>query len=140
MFRKFLVALSILVLAAPASAVMSGNELLDLCEKKSSSYEEQVYFLECTQYVSGVIDTMDYVGFVELLYAMSDEYAETLDDMHFTPICAPEGVRFQQKVDVIVKYLKDNPKNRHEDAHKLIIYAISAAWPCDLSQFTNSPE
>jgi hypothetical protein len=51
-------------------------------------------------------------------------------------ICTPEGVRFGQMRDVVIKYLRDNPAQRHQSRFVLVLDALQAAFPCkeNLSQ------
>lgn len=44
--------------------------------------------------------------------------------------CMPSGVTMGQMVRIIVKYLKENPEQLHEDGTMLIAAALRDAYPC----------
>jgi hypothetical protein len=46
-------------------------------------------------------------------------------------LCIPLAVDGTQLIRVIVKYLKDNPKDLHNEAGWLTYTAIDAAYPCE---------
>ena len=84
---------------------MSGNDLLKYCESTDGSERTL-----CNAYISGVRDGAT----VE---------AQTLSfDM-------PLGVTSEQLQDIVVKYLKGNPENRHQFAGFLVLKALRNAYP-----------
>ena len=44
--------------------------------------------------------------------------------------CAPEGVTLAQAVDMVRKWLTDNPEHRHMSAAVLVAVILQRAWPC----------
>jgi len=44
--------------------------------------------------------------------------------------CIPEGVKFGQLKDVVLKYLSENPELRHKPAQNLITSALAQVWVC----------
>lgn len=109
---KYLKAARLLLLIAamlypvkPAStAFYNGNELLDLCSSKRS--EKQ---LLCLGLVSGYYDGMQYA---------------------FTCDRAGPKVIVQQLVDIVLKFLRDNPADRHIAAAALSFRAFRLAFDC----------
>jgi len=89
-----------------ARAFHSANELYASCDPDPRASA-------CTEYVAGVTDG---------LWAL---------DSHLTEICLPDGVVLSQTVDVVVKWLKDNPAQRHYSASSDIEVALREAFPCE---------
>lgn len=46
------------------------------------------------------------------------------------PICVSGNVTSRQLADVVVKYIRDNPKDRHLNAATISALAFRDAWPC----------
>ena len=46
------------------------------------------------------------------------------------PLMEPDGVKREQVVRIVVKYLEDNPKDLHRDEGLLVAAALVAAYPC----------
>lgn len=44
--------------------------------------------------------------------------------------CAPDGVTLAQAVDMVRKWLTDNPEHRHMSAAVLVAVILQRAWPC----------
>lgn len=44
--------------------------------------------------------------------------------------CPPEGVTLAQAVDMVRKWLSDNPEHRHMSAAVLVAVILQRAWPC----------
>jgi hypothetical protein len=112
---KFLFA-SVLLLLVSASAhaqrisTMTGNDLLESCG--SAGHFGQAF---CLGYVAGVtdLDGPDGSAFPERRRS-----------------CVAENVSNGQVRDVVVKYLKDHPEERHIQASILIVKAMAQAFPC----------
>lgn len=49
---------------------------------------------------------------------------------HQKLICRPPGVSNRQAMDVVLKYLRDNPQNRHEPMATHFLNSLRAAFPC----------
>src|SRR5436190_1415229 len=80
----------------------TGNELLQACEGTDR--------LLCRGSVMAIADVLDY----------------QMD------ACVPIRATVGQLVDVVVKYLREHPKDRHHAAAALIITALPEAFPCPL--------
>jgi hypothetical protein len=44
--------------------------------------------------------------------------------------CTPASVTLKQTNDVVLKYLLEEPSNRHKDASVLVTVALIKSWPC----------
>jgi Ssp1 endopeptidase immunity protein Rap1a len=88
----------------------TGNDLLDSCESKAEF--KQAF---CLGYINGAtdLDGMDGSVFPERRRS-----------------CVAENVSNGQVRDVVVKYLRDHPEERHLLAAILIVKAMSQAFPC----------
>jgi 2-methylcitrate dehydratase PrpD len=89
---------------------MTGNKLLEECE--ATEPFRQAF---CLGYIMGVtdVDGMDGAAFPERRRT-----------------CVPEDVTNGQLLDILVKYLKNHPEERHYSAAVLAIKAITKAFPC----------
>ena len=99
--KRFLYILVLLCLFPTMTHAKTGNELKELAFA-TSNFREGVFF----GYVEGVLDT------------------------RFQEVCFPKGVTRQQAIDVVKKYLMDNPATLHQPADDLIVHAVNLAWPC----------
>ncbi len=82
----------------------SGNELYSDCSAPKSSSD----YAFCAGYVAGMTDTLQVPSIV----------------------CLPEHVTIGQSVDVVMKYLRNNPENRHYAAASVGLAALKQAFPC----------
>lgn len=90
---------------------ITGNQFIKLCNE-SPRYDEG----ECFAYILGT-----YHGFT---------IAESLHDVE--PLtCVPSTVTVDQLSEVVIKYLRNNPQNRHLPARGLVMIAIRNAFPCN---------
>jgi hypothetical protein len=111
---KFLFSVALLLLLSASAhpqrvSTTTGNDLLESCESRDF---KQAF---CLGYITGVtdFDGMDGAAFPERRRS-----------------CIPENVSNGQVRDVVVKYLKDHPEERHLLAAVLIVEAASKAFPC----------
>jgi hypothetical protein len=100
--------LVMVILAGPAQAdsffaFFTGNDLHEQC---SGSNVHQVGL--CTGYIVAATDAASYVG----------------------RTCPPNGTVGPQATDIVNRYLRDHPENRHLAAYPLAEHALAAAWPC----------
>jgi hypothetical protein len=87
---------------------VSGNLLLDLCNKSAS---------ECRGYVAGIADAMARV--------QSDG-----GKLGGQRACLPQSVTGKQAMDVTGKFLRAHPEKRQLAASGLVAEALSETWPC----------
>jgi hypothetical protein len=86
---------------------ISGNALYDNCEPTALP--------TCGAYIFGVLDLM----------------AQTNGQLFAH--CLPDKATGKQLIDVVVKWLRENPAERHYSAASNIQVALQQAFPCDLS-------
>jgi Rap1a immunity proteins len=104
--KKTLTALAFVLTAASASrAQYTGNTLLSDCES-DSAYRRGV----CDGYISSIADM-------------------SITGTNQSWLSFPKGTTFGQVKDVIVKSLKDNPKDRNGSAFVLVFGALQEAFP-----------
>ncbi len=114
MTKIFLSAVFLLLVSASTDAqrvsTTTGNGLLDSCESKAE-HERAL----CLGYITGVTD-------------MEGINTAAYPERGRTRIS--EDVTNSQVKDVVVKYLRDHPEDRHLLAAILIVEAVSRAFPC----------
>lgn len=101
--KRILLAL-LIALSAPAQAgsFYTGNTLLGKCE---STFVGDTGL--CMGYIAGALDAYGSVS-----------------------TCPPDTVTLGQAVDVVKKFLRDQPQVRNEVADVLLFTLFKATWPC----------
>jgi hypothetical protein len=89
--------------AEKISGFVGGNELFESCKSDNVGVQNI-----CRGYIVGVVDAFD---------------AQRI-------ICTPENVSADQVRDIVVKWLRDHPENRHLQAATLVKAAIPDSWSC----------
>jgi hypothetical protein len=89
-----------------STAFMNGNQLYERCEGQDL-FKQGV----CTGYILGVMDDL-----------------QSTRSLAHLPPCGSDQITVKQLHDVVVKYLRDNPAQRHYSAVSLAGYAIIKAW------------
>ena len=79
---------------------VTGNTLADICQK-TSGYDYGV----CLGFINGVAALQH-------------------------SACIPDGVKFGQLKDVVLKYIQENPEIRHKPATGIITKALKQVWVC----------
>jgi hypothetical protein len=105
-----LVVLSSTAAHAQRVSTETGNTLLEECESKTMFDQGR-----CLGYILGASD----------LKTMDD-----LPNQRQHLFCTAPAVINGQIVEVVVKYLKDHPENRHCQASTLVMAALIEAFPC----------
>jgi hypothetical protein len=105
--------LSALVYAVPSyGQFLDGNRLFELCDDDAPDYKQEV----CLGYVMGVTDVLVSHSDVEIEQRIG--------------LCVPQGVGAAQLRDIVVRYLKQHPEERHYAALKTVGAAVRDAFPC----------
>lgn len=91
----------------------NGNGLLELCASDSGQSQSI-----CLGYIQGVVDGAGITP-VEKTCRRTSSYW-----------CIPDGVAWGQMTEVVVKYMKDHPENRHWPSTAIITNAVIESWPC----------
>lgn len=110
-----------LTLFQPASSMagVTGNLITRICE----SSQEEVQSL-CVLYFRGLIDGME-IGRIAVARDLEQ------DTEFLRSFCPAEEVEHQQFIDVVLKYLEDNPEIRHKDVGPYAFVAWHRAFPCN---------
>lgn len=113
----------------------TGNALKEWCEDP-----EEVFQALCAVYIEGVRGGLEYgaistyLDFISrIVFELSEQtYSEVkaLRTSDLLGICQPAGVTGDQIIDVVKKFLEENPERRHEDASALVYSALFDAFPC----------
>lgn len=106
-----LIAASIFFAQPSAAGWMSGNELLSACEEMNEAIKYQQLGW-CRGYIVGIAD------------AMSPGNSVNGYKAKFTA-----GITVQQLTDVVLKFLREHPEDRHYSAGSLVAEALSKAFP-----------
>ena len=102
--------------AVPAQArYETGNTLYSDCTNSGTKIDRLVAGAHCSSYIVGVYDEHE---FQSLISKTSPEF------------CAPKGVVIQQLVDIVTKFLVDNPESRQYPAAALVKLSLTKAFPC----------
>lgn len=105
-------------LVSPPAGALTGNTLYEHCKEKDKKTRDNFKYGACIGYTRGLID-----GHEQAL-KMLKESGEV------AKYCMNESVTLEQTIDVILKYLSENPKDRHWGAEVLGLYALILAFPC----------
>src|ERR1700733_12575609 len=110
----------ILALALLAPLTTNADELF--FDSSQSFVTGNVLYGWCTEPV-GSFNVGLCEGYIE---AVSD----VADALKSLDVCTPQHVTVQEVVDIVKKYLADNPAKRHFTAYGTVINALSAVFPC----------
>jgi hypothetical protein len=109
--KKLLIALMLLGCGTVQAEFFTGNKLYEVCMKggyvPGDGAKSTVDFGDCIGYISGAADA-----------GWKSEW------------CPVQGVTRGQVMDIVIKYLRDNPDRRHISADVLVLHALGAAYPC----------
>lgn len=105
-----------------ADVKFDGNELLLECQ----------YFIKLvdggTVKTDALFDGGTCGGFVQGVSNATSLYSDALSKED--KFCVDDGVTYAQLVRVVVKFLKDNPKQLNKDRTVLVWLALKDAFPC----------
>ena len=157
MFTIRSIACTFILLSWCASAVATtGNELASLCQIKEFclGYVSGVIDVDVGRRIRATRTpppTREELELIDLNTELMRKQLEILDQLQpgqlrligksliengLAPLdsisnyCLPANVTRRQLVDVMTKYLQDNPAQRHRMAFGLVLSALEAAFPC----------
>jgi hypothetical protein len=116
MTRLIVPALVALLVSGPAWGLL-GNDLHKWCNGTASprsDYIKGFEFGSCSGFVMGVFETNSGVN----------------GGVAGFKFCPPKKPDIQQLIDIVRKWLRDNPEKRHYSAESLVAVAFSEAFPC----------
>lgn len=107
---KRLTVVTAVLFASPAwpsgGSFYSGNDVFGYCEGSAKNSAH------CIGYTTGIVDAL------------------ASGPIFGWAACVPEKVSAAQARDIVVKYLRDNPQERHYSAAGIAAKALSVAFPC----------
>lgn len=107
---------SLLLVSVQAHSYQKGEELLWACQADINTPEGAVKKTHCSGYLSGILDGL------QLMFGIKPE-------TQF--FCPPEsGIRGDQQVRIVIKYLESKPENLHKSARMSVVLAYMEAFPC----------
>lgn len=86
---------------------ISGNEFYKYCDQPPYTEEDVLYDTFCLGYVIGVIEAKMYNA------------------------CLPDNLAFEQALDIVRAWVRNNPVQRHLNAAVLIRTALESAYACE---------
>ena len=86
-----------------AMALMTGNDLWEPCQQATGNGSL------CLAYVAGIAEALELEGKICLSH---------------------RNVTYDQVTDIVVKYLRDHPEERHYDAARLFGSVLKNTFPC----------
>jgi hypothetical protein len=124
----FMMASGLLAQVAPQTtkswSYETGNDLLSECQGGEQSGNNNLDYARCEAYVRGAVDM---IGSLQGEISKRDGKSA----WRLTSVCLPTGATTGQLVDVVVKFLKENPEQRADKAAGwLVIRAVIGAWGC----------
>lgn len=94
--------------ATSDDGVYTGNQLLDDCEAVNADLSF------CLGFIRGASDLNDLMDVIENRHTF----------------CLPDHVTLGQAKDVVLRYLREHPADRHLPGAALVIGAMRSAFPC----------
>lgn len=85
----------------------SGNEFYHFCDQPPYTEEDVLYETFCLGYVIGVVEAKMYNA------------------------CLPDNLAFEQALDIVRAWVRNNPVQRHLNAAVLIRTALESAYACE---------
>lgn len=115
MFRTFLTVAVWFVVNSPASAngFVSGNKLYEYCRASDGTYES----IACFNYIIGAAD----------VFLGASQFNEAVFGWR---VCPPGGLTQGQIEDIVVRWLRENPSDRHYSAVSAVGEALATSFPC----------
>jgi hypothetical protein len=106
----------------------SGNAFLRICsvvdkegDKEHLSVDQKVALMSCLNYVSGFTNGVDF----EMQFVKNATKQRT-----HAPFCVPESVKNTRMVQVVLKYIRDNPLAARRNTDSLIMFSLGERYPC----------
>lgn len=112
---------------AETGQFVSGNKLYEWCSKSTGTN----YYSVCIGYIIGVWDAQPATEFYRILWETTMRTRSKRKNVRVKSlICAPKGLIIGQIQDVVLQWLRDNPKERHRPGRVVVTMAVQEAWPC----------
>ncbi|UWR10889.1 Rap1a/Tai family immunity protein [Sulfitobacter mediterraneus] len=123
--------LTVAVMASPAFAENdSGNTLYAACSHMNGEATVQAGY--CIGYLTGVWEGMKLGASLPFMLEGENSLTKLEETSNqLLRVCMPSDVERGQMVDVVIKYLDENPADRHGPARMLTWLALLDAFPCN---------
>ncbi|NSX08777.1 hypothetical protein HTX81_09330 [Pseudomonas lini] len=121
--KALLMAVALVGMLASSGAMAKGadgNELLTQCQSYIKMIDGETNFI--------AVDAGACGGFVQGVNSTVQFYSDVLKKED--RFCLSDGVTYAQLGRIVVKYLKDNPKQLNKDRTALVWLALIDAYPC----------
>ncbi|HDZ3753193.1 Rap1a/Tai family immunity protein [Vibrio cholerae] len=119
----------IALISAPATAKVTGNDLLYQCGPVETLVSGQASKLSDKESSQAEICLARIDGYKDGILLGHWAYG-TLGTAAEKGVCIPDGANAVQLTSVIVKFLRKNPERRHNDAYIEMMAALISAYPC----------
>lgn len=112
--KKYVAILSLIAstVSVPSHAMLAGNELHEICKSGMDA--------ACDYYIMGSAEGLSLMNLIA---------SDVAKDVKQT-ICLPSGVTNRRLIDIVKKYVQDNPKKRNQPASGLVFLALTDIFPC----------
>ena len=127
--KRLILAMTMMFMVSPAlsqevwigsGTYYDGNKLYEFCQQK-----EGLLRAACVGYIIGAIDG------TSSMYSVLGQITGLPPRMQKNNYyCLPANASAEQAVDVVIKWLKDNPSKRHQPATGAVWEAFANVWPC----------
>jgi hypothetical protein len=105
----------------------TGNDLLNQCRFAERSLDDPDS-LDRDGWISASLCGGFILGIANVLNILGHDYKH--GPPHRFAICLPPGGTPEQLVNVVMKYLRDNPATTNESGAVLVMVALKIAFPC----------
>jgi hypothetical protein len=92
--------------------IFNGNRMHSVCTTGKTNPAVKSH---AAAYVSGTLNTLQ-------LVQSSKNFPKL--------VCLPDGVTYEQAVDIFCKYLEEHPEQRSKNSAILIVASLALAFPC----------
>lgn len=116
--KKYVITGFLLLLSCnvTANSTLDGNFLLEECSTPAGNSF-------CLGYI---LAWREVTGFGRDVYEVTGDRSAA----SWSSVCEPYGVSSQQALDVVLKWIRDNPQSRHYTGLQIVNIAWQTAWPC----------
>ncbi len=103
----------------------SGNAFLRLCgvvEKDQKTDVEMQQGTNCLLYIAGFVQGAEIGSTTTRVQQKQPALPQ--------PFCRPDNVETAQLVKIVLKYVRENPEDAHQDTMLVAMWALQKAFPC----------
>jgi hypothetical protein len=112
---KKTITIAALSIATSVSAQMTGNQLHQMCIS-----QDLVMKASCFSLIAGFSYGVN----------AAQIQSENLNKNYKPTVCLPDGYQNRQAVDLVKKFLDENPQHRHHQVDPLMMAVMQSVFPC----------